>query len=165
MAGAPSKGSWTKYVEETSQTLFACWIKFLQDKYGGIRTMYGGYDAAYDAMLRAVVHMERATSSKMRFGRMYVGIDVWPVERGGVIGAEISLMLKLKRDDNGARVCDVRLEGNSLTIETDNLTVTRRYKYNVEEAYEAFLDLYCDREVMEDDSPMNMEIKDEWKVR
>lgn len=165
MAGAPIRCSWTKYVEETSQTLFACWIKFLQDKYGGIRTMYGGYDAAYDAMLRAVVHMERATSSKMRVGGMYVGIDVWPVERDGVVGAEISLMLKLRRDDSGARICDVRLKGDSLTIETDDLTVTRRYKYNVEEAYGAFLDLYCDREVMEDDSPMNMEIKDEWKVR
>lgn len=165
MSGAPDRWRWAKYAEENSQTLFACWIKFLYDKYGGLRTMYGGYDAAYDAMLRAIVHMERATSSRIRIGKLYVSVDIWPVNRDGVMGAEISLLLKVRPDQDGDRISDVRIKGNSLTVETELMTVTRRYPYDLEKAYDAFLDLYCDREVTEDDSPLEMEIKDEWKVQ
>lgn len=150
-------------IKELSEASYPCWIKFLHDKYGGLSIESTGYDNAYDQGLIAVVHMQRATAEKIPFGIQYVMPDVWPINMDGRFGVELALTLKSRRRSRNLKVKDVRIKGNSLTIETNESTVTQRYQFNLEVAYTAFLTQYKERELMEDDSPLEFETDDAWR--
>lgn len=142
-----------------------CWIKFLHDKYGGLVIDSSGYDMAYEQGLIATVHMQRATLDMIPYGILFVQPDVWPVNRDGRFGIEIALSLKNGTYGRGVKITDVRIEGNSLVIETPESVVTQRYPIDLVKAYTAFLATYGERELMEDDSTMEFEMRDEWKVK
>ena len=142
-----------------------CWIKFLHDKYGGLTIDSTGYDGAYEQGLVATVHMQRATVDMRPFGILFVQPDVWPVHKDGRFGVELALSLKNGTYGRGVKITDTRIEGNSLTIETQESVVTQIYPIDLEKAYTAFLARYGERELMEDDSPMDFEMEEEWKVK
>ena len=152
-------------IKELSEASYPCWIKFLHDKYGGLSIESTGYDNAYDQGLIAVVHMQRATAEKIPFGIQYVMPDVWPINMDGRFGVELALTLKSRRRSRNLKVKDVCIKGNSLTIETQESVVTQIYPIDLEKAYTAFLARYGERELMEDDSPMDFEMEEEWKVK
>ena len=158
---------WSETVKEKQWITYACWIKFLQDRYCGRKYYLAGYDYAYEMALRYVVHMQRATANYISLrGVTKLMPDIWPFEDNGVTGAELCMSMAARANGARRKVESAEISGNSLTLVCQDVTMTYRYNTDLEREYERFLSVYGDRDITEDDSKMEFEAEcyDEWTI-